>query len=69
MMSRLLKEAFFKTLPPEDSGYDPQAVIDCEDRLRLIADAHPEYRETVDEAVSHLTRMWCTLAHVRNAVK
>ena len=67
MMSRLLKEAFRETLPPE--GYDPQAVIDCEDRLRLIADAHPEYRVTVDEAVSHLTRMWCRLAHVRNAVR
>lgn len=51
------------------SDYDPQAVIDCEHKLKLIADQHPEYRDTVEEAVSHLTLMWCRLAHVRNAVK
>jgi uncharacterized membrane protein YagU involved in acid resistance len=51
------------------ADYNPQAVIDCERKLKAIVDKHPEYRDTVEEAVGHLTWMWCRIALVREAVK
>jgi hypothetical protein len=50
--------------------YDPNKVIEVEERLRELASRlEGQDRETVEAGVKTILQMWCRLAWVRRAMK
>jgi hypothetical protein len=52
-----------------DKPYDANAIAESEHELRLIAAAHPEYRDRIERAIGIMSSSWARLAMVRQAVK